>query len=183
MNVRGGFGVFDDVDKSKGLLRRSLLWHRGHSIPTLPNIEFPQDRENVPSWSWMAVSGGIDYFHLDFNGFNWQPIESPWSSPMQSGGDRVIKALACDFKLPVAESQEHDIIFDDSRRSKQDQTRAIVLGIEKGLKATEEKKHYVLVVDLTTLSDPGARKDCKRVGAGYLPGKWLTGEPLLCALN
>jgi hypothetical protein len=131
----------------------------------------------------MAVSGGIDYFELEFNGFEWQPMKSPWSLPMQAGGDRVIKALACNFQLPVAESQEHEIIFDDSGRSKQDQTRAIVLGIEKGPEATNEKKHYVLVVDLTAMTTSGERRYCKRVGAGYLPGKWLTGEPIPCALD
>jgi hypothetical protein len=176
MKVNGGFGVFDGGDNSKGLLCRSLLWHRGDGIQTLPKIEFPQDRESVPSWSWMAVSGGINYFEVAFNGYDWQPIEPPWSSSTQADSDKVIKASACNFQLPPTESQESKIIFDDCRRSMQDCTRAIVLG----------KKHFILVVDLVVgsvaINNSVAHENCRRVGAGYLTGKCLTGGRIPCAL-
>jgi hypothetical protein len=39
-----------------------------------------------------------------------------------------------------------------------------------------------LLVDMIAKCTPDGHKYCKRVGAGYLPGKSLTGEATLCAL-
>jgi hypothetical protein len=184
MKVKGGFGVLDDPDnpKNKGFLPRSLLWRRGKNTPTLPNIDFRKSCKPVPSWSWMAVSGGIDYFQLKFNGFDWQKIESPWSSPMQAGKDINLQAQARSFTPPVGIS-EPNFVFDDPNRTKQDRAMVIVLGIEKILEVMEAK-HYVLVVVMMTefTSDGSGHRYCKRLGAGHLQGKWLVGEPVPCAL-
>lgn len=90
LRTNGGFGVFDE-GKKKGLLRRSLLWHRGNDTLRLRRIKFPADRaiSVVPSWSWMAYTGGIDYFTLPFGGMDWEEMQSPWSSvdmPPRGGG-------------------------------------------------------------------------------------------------
>jgi hypothetical protein len=183
MNVQGGFGLFDDPDdsKNKGFLRRSLLWRRGNDALTLCKIHF-DDPEMVPSWSWMAVSGGISYFHPQFTGFDWKHIKPPWLHPTQADTKQIIEAQVTDFELPGADSEEHEVIFDDSGRSKQGKTKAIVLGIEKLPNAVEAKRHYILLVDMMAEFTPDGHKYCKRVGAGYLPGKWLTGAETPCAL-
>jgi hypothetical protein len=183
LRVKGGFGVFDDSDDpiNKGLLRRCLLWRRESGKPSLRKIDFGEDREMVPSWSWMAVSGGIDYFHPRFDRFDWPEVESPWSLPTQVGRDNSIKAHVLDFQLDEATSQEHEVIFDDSERSKQDKTKVIILGIERTRKDKAEKRHYVLLVDMKGTFTDGY-ECCERVGAGYLPGKMLTGTAKSCAL-
>jgi hypothetical protein len=182
MNVQGGFGVFDGCDKNKGFLRRSLLWRRGDDISTLRTINFPNDRQKVPSWSWMAVSGGIDYFSPSFDDFHWPDLKSPWSSSVHVRAEMFIEAQSYKFDLSVAESHQHKIVFDDSEYIKQDQTRAIVVGIEKGRTHSEHKKHYILVVDVKSAFHLDGRLNCNRVGAGWVLGKCLEGESLLCAL-
>jgi hypothetical protein len=183
MKVKGGFGLFDDPDnlKNKGFLRRSLLWRREDS--TLRKIEFPEDCVLIPSWSWMSVSGAIDYFHPSFTEFEWQDVESPWSSPIQADKKQIIKAKVRNFQLPDATSEDHEIVYDDSNRSKQERTRAIVLGIERS-REVAEARHYVLFVDMMAECTPdgSGHEYCTRAGAGYLPGKWLEGTADLCAL-
>ena len=74
MEVRGGFGILDEGEM-RGLLRRSLLWCRGPDslTPKLSRIKFSADSVPVPSWSWMAYTGGkdypgaIDYLDLEFD--------------------------------------------------------------------------------------------------------------------
>ncbi|KAI0476359.1 heterokaryon incompatibility protein-domain-containing protein [Xylariaceae sp. FL0804] len=97
---RGGYGVFDDGARG-GLLHRSLLWHRSPREASLSRIAFfdpssgdqsqGQDHPDhdhhhrgrssvvVPSWSWMAYRGAIDYLRPPFNGVEWEPVGSPWS--------------------------------------------------------------------------------------------------------
>jgi hypothetical protein len=185
MKVNGGFGILHDVDNpnNRGLLPRSLLWRRGKNTSTLQKIDFPIAPEAVPSWSWMAVSGGIDYFPLEFNGFDWQAVESPWSSPAHANKDIIIKGQARSFTLPTADSEDHEFIFDDRKRPKQNQTKVIVLGIEK-IPEFVEARYYVLLVDMlgTLTSDGSGHEYCKRVGAGHLPGKWLIDAAIPCAL-
>jgi hypothetical protein len=79
--TQGGFGIFDE-DKSGqgGLLRRSLLWYRPPN-KELVKIKFlPSRTIVVPSWSWMAYMGEIDYLKLEFGNIDWMEIQSPWSS-------------------------------------------------------------------------------------------------------
>ncbi|KAF2627583.1 HET-domain-containing protein [Macroventuria anomochaeta] len=179
MDVEGGFGVLEDRN-IKGTLRRSLLWHRGTDTHNLERIVFPNDRAGVPSWSWMAYaggkdnSGGIDYFNLDFDGFDWQAITSPWS---RADSEDETNAL-------IAESREYDallkkgnnendfrIILDAPAEEGQYTTRCIVLGIEKGGISLMDKSHYVLVIKPTDYTN-----EYERVGAGWMPGRCLRGE-------
>ncbi|KAK3350274.1 heterokaryon incompatibility protein-domain-containing protein, partial [Lasiosphaeria hispida] len=92
LKSQGGFGVFDEGTKKKGLLRRSLLWHRANETPQLKRIVFPKDRtiSVVPSWSWMAYTGAIEYEQLEFGGVEWEELQSPWS-----GGDEVLTEMRC----------------------------------------------------------------------------------------
>jgi len=86
LSMSGGFGVFDEGPKKKGMLRRSLLWIRGADTPSLNRIVFPSGRgiSAVPSWSWMAYTGGIDYIRAAFGRVDWEDLQSPWF-PSESG--------------------------------------------------------------------------------------------------
>ncbi|KAK4201045.1 Serine/threonine-protein kinase par-4 [Triangularia verruculosa] len=75
----------------RSLLRHNLLWnrrceeHKGaekHVSPTtaeagLEPIDFPEDHNGAPSWSWMAYIGEIDYFR-ELNGLF---VFVPWCQP------------------------------------------------------------------------------------------------------
>ncbi|KAH6618463.1 hypothetical protein C7974DRAFT_474313 [Boeremia exigua] len=82
MNLQGDYGIFESND-NPGLLRRSLLWYRPLDVKSLATINYPKSQE-VPSWSWMSCSGPIDYFPLTFDGFEWQALDSTWSTGRRS---------------------------------------------------------------------------------------------------
>jgi hypothetical protein len=181
MGVHGGFGALDNND-NRGLLRRSLLWHRGDNVEILKPIAFPSDQENVPSWSWMAFSGGINYFPLAWNGYDWQEVESPWSSPTIALSSNAIKAWVQALDRSAARKDEIRIEFDDPSSSELPGCMAIVLGIERVSGEISDKKHYILAVKLKT--SPTSESDTlyERVGAGYVPGKCLGEERKTCFL-
>ena len=181
MGVHGGFGVLDDRG-NRGLLRRSLLWHRGMDTERLKPITFPSDRERVPSWSWMSFSGGIDYFSLTWNGFVWQDLQSPWPCPTDATSRNAFAGNVQAFDRSAAEDTEFSIVFDNPADSELPRLMAIVLGIEKVQKEIEDKKHYILVVKPKTTIEPVSDTLYERIGAGYLPGKCLKGEVMTCSL-
>ncbi|KAK4216809.1 hypothetical protein QBC37DRAFT_438577 [Rhypophila decipiens] len=185
LNVKGGFGVFDQGQKRKGLLRRSLLWVRCTSplpcstcgdldmaldpdeLASLEKIEFTSQK--VPSWSWMAVQGAIDYVSPDFNGVEWGEMESPWS------GGLVSVTTGC--------SEWKFIDLGGKRPSRQIRSVSlcVVLGKAKNVRDRRLQRHYVIfvkAVEGTTASSADnttARKEniYKRIGAGYLPGRCI----------
>jgi hypothetical protein len=180
MGVQGGFGVFYDPNKSS-LLHRSLLWRRGADTESLEKIAFPSDRERVPSWSWMSVSGGIDYFTLKWRHYDWQAIQSPWSNSSgrtPNGFDGQLQSLC----RSNAKADEDNIVFDNATYSEFPDAMAIVLGIEKVYESMEDKKHYILVVRSKAVSSADGIKLYERIGAGHIPGKCLKGASQTCTL-
>lgn len=181
MRVQGGFGVFDE-GVTRGLLRRSLLWRRGLDTPRLSRIHFPTDRiiSVVPSWSWMAYTGGIDYFEPEFASFEWEDLRSPWSAS-KAGNQHAstdptqpniaLNATACEYDLGAAMQGEGELVFDCPGGSAQPRTLCVVLGKAKGSVSPETQRNYVLVVALVRGLDREGNKVYERVGAGYLPGK------------
>ena len=188
MKCKGGLGIIDEVEP-KGLLRRSLLWRRGDDMGSrsLTRIQFPIDRaiSAVPSWSWMAYEGGIDYLDLEFGRVDWEELASPWSPAAETdfgtdnrGPSMTLTAEAWRYEYdptkynPHAEIQvEGRLFFDDPKNSDPPEHICIVLGIEKGTKAKEDKLHYLIVVEATVTLDRDGKKVYERVGVGYLPGR------------
>ncbi|KAF4494301.1 HET-domain containing protein [Fusarium agapanthi] len=85
LKIQGQFGVFFEDrpgGRRRGLLRRSLLWRRSESVASLDRISFVSGPSAlmVPSWSWMAYSGRIDYISAEFGGTEWEPLQSQWES-------------------------------------------------------------------------------------------------------
>ncbi|KAF7559255.1 hypothetical protein G7046_g4897 [Stylonectria norvegica] len=85
-NCRGGFGILDDSTRwgpsHRSLLHRSLLWHRAVDGDSLREIPFPPHRQKVPTWSWMAFKGAIDYLSVPFDAVDWEEddLKSPWKA-------------------------------------------------------------------------------------------------------
>lgn len=182
MGVEGDFGILDDR-RNKGLLRRSLLWRRGANTGRLKSIVFPEGREQVPSWSWMSRSGGIDYIKLEWDSFDWQDITSPWASPPASN------VFAAKMRATDRWSEEeirNGIVFDDPAddlaKSDYSLLKTIVLGIEKGSFQIGDRRHYVLAIIPKTPSDSSEDPLYVRIGAGYVLGKCLDPEVMNCFL-
>ena len=180
MNVQGRFGMLDDP-KALGLLRRSLLWHRGKDTPRLDRIEFPSDQAAVPSWSWMAwkggkhnngteYPGGINYFTLPFDQFDWEDLQPPWP---RSGHDEddILVAEARTYDHKAANSRELRFIYDCPGDSEHRASMCVVLGVQVGALERSERRHYVLLIARTEKVDSTKNQLWERVGAGYLLGR------------
>ena len=185
MNVKGGFGMFQAAS-TKGLLCRSLLWHRGSDTPSLSRIP----RITVPSWSWMAYAGGkdatgkdyaggINYFKLKFKGFDWEDFESPWSRSKKDEADYTLIAKVRGFTRSPARTGEDHLVFDTPAHKGRYNAKCVVLGIQRGTSSLNDKRHYVLVV-ADRFDDKNGRV-YERVGAGYLPGRCLIADDAVLA--
>jgi hypothetical protein len=182
MNVQAEWGVLDDRN-NKGLLRRSLLWCRGSDMSSLSPIAFPSSRKPAPSWSWMSVAGGIDYFTLTWRAYEWIDIVSPWPRNAGSVYSNAFSGQSRALNLSTAATPEYKIVFDDDTYSKFPGLTAIVLAIEKAPRVIADKRHYILVVKPETSLQAGNGKIFVRVGAGYVPGRYLGMERTNCRLE
>lgn len=175
LNTHGGFGVFDD---GQSLLRRSLLWQRSKHEPTLSKIVFPPERNMiVPTWSWMAYKGGIDFLDLPLGGMDWQKseIHSPWIPSASEiyhttdkSGNIEMSAVAREYEIQSERSKEFTIIYDIPKTEGQS-LRCIVMGRRRGDGKPEDSRHYVLFIT----PKGGSAKVYERVGVGYMPGTFI----------
>lgn len=175
MDVQGGFGIFYD-GHGPSLLLRSLLWRRGHDTQRLERIRFPVDsaRSTVPSWSWMAHAGGIDYFKLGFGHYEWEDLQSPWSA---GRNDSVIStnialtATAHEYDTSGLAEHESEMILDDPAGF---EAQPVLCAVLAKAKSKELQKHFVLIVVPTAAQAHTPYPVYERVGAGYLPGKCIS---------
>jgi hypothetical protein len=173
-----------DEGVTRGLLRRSLLWRRGIDTPSLERIHFPSESlvSVVPSWSWMAYAGGIDYLQPDFGNFEWEDLQSPWSPNAPNNisstdphtANIALIATARVFDRGVALQGEGELIFDTPGGSSRPKNLCVVLGKAKGSPSLETQRHYVLLVEATRNRDRDGEVLYERVGTGYLPGKCIS---------
>ena len=189
--TKGGYGIFDD-GPGKGLFHRSLLWQRGadEQLPGLSAIMFPPGRKaSVPTWSWMAYRGGIDYLDPPFEKTDWEKadIHPPWTrytgdtateaDTTRDDGAVELVATARDFNVAGSRAGEVKIVYDTERdRSDGSRVQCVVVAKSKEERMELEKRHYVLIVVPTKLLAAGSDKIYKRVGAGYMLGKYISLE-------
>ncbi len=180
--TRGGYGIFDDnnnTNKShQGLLRRSLLWYRPES-ERLDRIKFPPNMgaaAEVPSWSWMAYMGEIDFLNLKFGNIDWMDMQSPWSSSV--GGDLVISGRVRNITGNPEDTSMGQLYYDIPAEIKTRQMQCVVLGIKKGNEEIGNRRHYFILVQAAADSLQPTRTSQRyvRIGAGYLPGRCISGE-------
>ena len=192
--VHGGFGVFDEHDRNDlrpnlpGLLRRSLLWYRPAGS-NLAFVEFPEAIK-VPSWSWLAYIGAIDYFKPGFGEIAWVDLRSPWSrggaQPATTNDEwKNRPSLAADMSVLVdgfQDQKEGMVSYDIPTKSlgeEKNSFQCVVLGIEKGDTAIESRMHYFILVkpfNSPSRTDGMDKVYYVRAGAGYLPGRWIVGH-------
>lgn len=172
IKVSGEFGIVEDPE-NPGWLRRSLLWRRGSS--GLKRIMFPNGGAalKVPSWSWMAFDGGIDYHRPDFGNYDWEDIASPWSPTNIHACMNALVAKAWNYDLEPAGHGESEIVFDDTQTRYSSSGICVILGKAKGVWVQELRRHWVLIIMPVTF--PGCKTSFayERVGTGYIPGRCL----------
>ncbi|KAF3051863.1 hypothetical protein E8E11_010396 [Didymella keratinophila] len=170
MDLEGGFGVFDEGNM-RGLLRRSLLWRRPDHVESLGRIKFPVDRgaTSIPTWSWMAYDGPIDYLDLDFGRLDWADLISPWS-PERRPNTTSLLARVSKYTVPEALKGDISIILDTPGASGCDERNCVILGTQKD---GEEKIHYVLFV--AAFSNKKGEVYYERIGTGSLHGRCILG--------
>jgi hypothetical protein len=178
-NTKGRYGIFDDGDKADGgLFHRSLLWRRGDQ--PLEAINFPADSQIcVPSWSWMAYKGAIDYTDPPYQSAQWETrgLIPPWTRGGYRDPDAneevSITAVARNFNLKGRNSEDVSIAYDTERSTEGQRAQCVVLARSNGAQSDQESRYYVLLVIPTqTKTDDGWVK-YKRVGAGYMLGKYI----------
>jgi hypothetical protein len=186
--VKGGYGIFDDGDKTDiGLFHRSLLWQRGEEDsdePSLTLINFPAEREmNVPSWSWMAYKGGISYVDPPFQSAEWEEkdVEPPWtkatdksSSTSTSGIPVELVAIVRDFNTSGYRTGDLKLVYDTDKTRGVDGSRArcVVIARSRDGKIMAEKRFYVMLV-VAAGSRGGEELLYQRAGAGYMLGMFI----------
>lgn len=178
--TRGSFGIFDDGE-SGGLLHRSLLWQRGDEVKSLKPIEFPMERNiKVPSWSWMAYEGGIDFKGPGFEEADWEASLSTAGSITQphSARDRpdmVLRATVRRCRVSGQRENKISLQYDITDHAKSDGNQmphCVIVAKSRRGATDQEKRHYVLVVTATKSTARGTRI-YRRVGAGSMLGKFL----------
>ncbi|KIN05179.1 hypothetical protein OIDMADRAFT_116151 [Oidiodendron maius Zn] len=172
LKTRGGFGIFDD---GQSLLRRSLLWQRGSDETTLRKIVFPPERKiTVPTWSWMAYQGGIDFLELPLGGVNWargvnslqvHGVSDIFHTIDQTGSIEL-RASVREFNIQSAGAAEFRIIYDIPKTEGQP-LKCVVMGRGKEEGNPADARHYVLFIT------PKGGNVYERVGVGFMPGKFI----------
>ncbi|KAI1186090.1 hypothetical protein F5B17DRAFT_441317 [Nemania serpens] len=159
-DTRGGYGVFDEDVKTGqlGILRRGLLWYRPESTGLL-RIKFPAGTTTTP---------------LDFGKVDWVTIQSPWSGEKTN---LALKGHANTISEGFVDGVDGKLYFDDATRTRRDETRCVVLGIDKrGVDLSDKPHYFILVEPMSSSKQIGTSKNYERVGTGFLAGKHIRGE-------
>jgi len=192
-DTKGGYGIFDDGDhRERGLFHRSILWRRAEGkddSQELEPIEFPSKKRNthVPSWSWMAYKGGIDYETPKWGSADWETndISEPWTqgygqstASAPQGGVIAIPAIVRNFHVANRLPDEVKLVYDTGRTRGSDGERAqcVIVAKEKAANTVSQgqRRHYVLLVALKQAMGGRGRRVYQRVGAGHMLGKYIS---------
>ncbi|KAK8078293.1 hypothetical protein PG996_004463 [Apiospora saccharicola] len=168
--TRAEFGVLEEY------LRRSLLWKRAaKTCPRLSRIAQPPG-VRVPSWSWMAYRGAIDYVDVPLDRTDWceanvvNPFEGNRSLRQQSqdGNATQFQAVACGIAVSDKVDWNKAVTMDDGVSGFSDikSLKCVVVGQER---RAEDGKNDRLQYALVVKPLPGeSTSHYQRVGVGSL---------------
>lgn len=82
-NTQGAYGVSD---------YRSLLWMRAADVSSLLKIEELRHTK-IPTWSWMAYQGAIQYLDIPYRGIEWlgEEVLLPWRVNSEGGDHPAVE--------------------------------------------------------------------------------------------
>lgn len=179
LDTNGGHGVFDVY------LRRGLLWRRNQE--NLQRIGFSTAEHNqrgaVPSWSWMAYTGAIQYMNLPLGGVEWnqwdRDVISPWADSNaynQNGAE--LRVLVRGILTSVDERGAR-IYLDEPKFPSRRPFKCVIVGSSKESHQGKGTTYYVLIV--TPLATHG-ENFYERAGAAFLYQHQIAwGEPVIQA--
>ncbi|ENH62796.1 hypothetical protein FOC1_g10006259 [Fusarium oxysporum f. sp. cubense race 1] len=186
--AKGGYGIFHD-GPGHGLFHRSLLWKRSEDEPVLELIDFSRRPEDsMPTWSWMAFKGGIDYLDPPFNKVDWEmtEVESPWSR--KSGGSEGtlsshhLKVTARPFNVAGHRPGEIELIYDNPERKATSEGYrpkcAIVAKSKEGVDRNEKSFYVMILIEVPNMDSQG-QQVFRRLGVGRMMGKYISWEETL----
>ncbi|KAI0541834.1 HET-domain-containing protein [Xylaria digitata] len=179
----GAYGIFDD-GLGKGLFHRSLLWQRGEDEPApgLLRIVFPLGRRvAVPTWSWMAYRGGIDYVDPPFDQTVWEkedihpPRIKSNTSSLHGNARMELLATVRWFNTPDHQDGELKLVYDTGENKPSGmRLQCVVVAKSKEGQTFQEKKCYVLLVSPLDTPVDGGYHIYERVGAGAMLGRFIS---------
>ncbi|KAH8896977.1 hypothetical protein GQ53DRAFT_680702 [Thozetella sp. PMI_491] len=178
----GGYGVFDD---GKSHLQHTLLWRRDAEVQSLVRID--ELKHSIPSWSWMAYSGAIDYLDGPAGLMKWitDDIRSPWNISngetwhTSDGREKsFLTAKVRDFTTVIDGTTDSVVVYDipGTVQMNAGPVKCVLLGRENSsMKSLGETRHYVMIVARKDVSSSAEKQDLvyKRVGVGSMPGKYI----------
>lgn len=157
-------------------LHRGLLWQRA-GAGRLRRIRYGRGR-GVPSWSWMAYDGQIEYMDIEFGSAEWN--RELWLQ------DNALKTKVYRFKggesgwqncgIHVAQDTIKDpnigwVKYDEEARTDIRNLRCVIVGREKDQPPSNTsrvgQRYCVLIVISATLLEGICT--FKRVGVGFIP--------------
>ncbi|KAK7949228.1 HET-domain-containing protein [Apiospora aurea] len=147
--TRAEFGVLQEY------LRRSLLWKRAQTCQRLAHIE-QKPGVHVPSWSWMAYEGAIEYLPIAMGNTDWceenlkNPFEENKSLRQNDDGRAMqIRAIACGTGVIDSVKWNVGVTMDEGGSdSHSDKTlKCIVVGRKRGVGDTSDQKDARLGAD------------------------------------
>jgi hypothetical protein len=135
----------------------------------------------VPSWSWMAFDGPIDFLSPEGNRVDWatdvvlpfakgtqhsflQPTHQPGNITGSRSNSDVIRATAFDFTASVPNSlhsKKQELFYDNDRKQVGSHTKCVIIATTKG-----KEEHYVVLVSASTRVNTSATHE--RLGVGRL---------------
>jgi phenolic acid decarboxylase len=139
----------------------------------MSRIKFKQ--QGVPSWSWTAHEGEIEYISVEFGAVEWnQTIELVEE-------DTVLEAQVHDFRASaMADKTDHTMSgrlrYENDDRVDMRALKCVILG--RGVRdqtvpvAPGERQYYIMVITPVSLNE--ASQTYERVGIGSVPGRFIS---------
>ncbi|SPO03071.1 uncharacterized protein DNG_05752 [Cephalotrichum gorgonifer] len=161
LNTRGGYGVLDVY------LRRGLLWQRAQT--SLKRIDFPDgERGPVPSWSWMAYDGAIQYMNVPFGGVDWdkwdRDVVSPWEKCEGDNGSGALELRVLVREIAGVEPGAR-VFLDEPSRTFDRPFKCVVVGSSMESNQGKATTYYTLIV---TSLNTGEENVYERAGVAFL---------------
>jgi len=155
----GGYGVLSCY------LHRCLLWQRsGNSLRRIK----AQRSEPIPSWSWMAYMGEIEYMKIPFGKVLWDDsISLPFgtSNPSIDGQRESVPPEVEAKAWDIADLPGQSLVFDEPKRTLTGALKCVIVGANKEQEVDPHQIHYTLIL---SKSLHGKCNMYERVGVGFL---------------
>lgn len=159
-------------------LHRNLLWqtsdHKARRIKYTTPI--------VPSWSWMACSGGLHFMDKDipFNSVDWIDdlrFDEEYEYALVADVGKFRDGMKLDRKHTVLDSgnEERGWIKYDTEKDKDEESKDLCKErcVVVGRKSKEVKEYYIIVVKPTSVDG-----EYRRVGVGLIQSDYMARQRL-----